>query len=96
MSYIQIDLSKVKNANNLIPRIGSSIAGIRRNVGLLRWRVDPEVLNRRNVREKLNHIVSELEKVEQNVEKIYTVTEDIIAQYNDSEQKLSAYDGKFE
>jgi hypothetical protein len=96
MARIDINLDVIKNSNVSVPRVVSGISGVKRDMGLLRWRIDAEVMNRRGVKEKMENIISELSKAEQSVNDIYIVTEGVINQYAESEQILSAYAQKFE
>ena len=96
MARIDINLDVIKNSNVSVPRVVSGISGVKRDMGLLRWRIDAEVMNRRGVKEKMENIISELSKAEQSVNDIYIVTEGVINQYAESEQILSVYAQKFE
>jgi hypothetical protein len=96
MARIDIQLDTIKNSNMAIPRVVSGISGVKRDMGLLKWRIDSELMNRRGVREKMENIISELGKAEQSVNDIYIVTEGVINQYAETEQVLSAYAQKFE
>ena len=96
MARLEINIDLIKNSNVSVPRVVSGISGVKRDMGLLRWRIDAEVMNRRGVKEKMENIISELTKAEQSVNDIYVVTEGVINQYAESEQILSAYAQKFE
>ena len=96
MARIDIDTNIVKNANYAVPQMVSGVSNAKREVSLLRWRIDPEVMNRRSVRDKIDHIISELGKAEQELNDLYNVTEDICNQYIESEQILSSHANKFD
>ena len=96
MARIDIDVNTVKNANYAVPQMVSGVSNIKRSIGLLKWRIDPEIMNRRNVRDKIENIIRELGTAEKELNDTYVVTEDILGQYLESEQTLSAFANKFE
>ncbi len=96
MARIDIDVNTVKNANYAVPQMVSGVSNIKRSIGLLKWRIDPEIMNRRNVRDKIENIIKELGTAEKELNDTYVVTEDILGQYLESEQTLSVFANKFE
>ena len=89
MKKIDIDISKTRNVNYNISPIVSSVSAQRRNVNLLKWRISPDVQNRRNISSRLNAAVSELESIEKKLNEIYRITESALDQFAETENKLN-------
>ena len=65
MAEINIDMKKVRNANYNLPSVISSLSVQKRDINMMKWRIPSEIQNRRNIQGRLNSILREIEKVEQ-------------------------------
>lgn len=96
MAAIDIDIKKVRNANYNLPPMISNLSVQRRYLNMLRWRIPSEIQDRRNIRERLDHILREIDRVEQQMNDIYKVTESAAAQYANVETNLTANASRFQ
>ncbi|MCM1191142.1 MAG: hypothetical protein NC123_03070 [Butyrivibrio sp.] len=96
MAKVNIDIKKVRNANYNLPPMISSLSAQKKYVGMLRWRIPSEIQDRRNIRERLNAVLREMEKAEQQLNDIYKVTGSAVTQYMNVETDLSANAARFQ
>lgn len=96
MAAIDIDIKKVRNANYNLPPMISNLSVQRRYLNMLRWRIPSEIQDRRNIRERLDHILREIDRAEQQMNDIYKVTESAAAQYANVETNLTANASRFQ
>lgn len=89
MAVINIDLKKVKNANYNLPPAISNLSAQKRYINMLKWRIFPEIQDRRNIRERLEDVLREIDKLERQLGEIYHVTETAVSQYTDMEIRLT-------
>ena len=71
MAEINIDMKKVRNANYNLPSVISSLSVQKRDINMMKWRIPSEIQNRRNIQGRLNSILREIEKVEQQLSLIH-------------------------
>lgn len=95
MTEFYIDYKNLKNVNCLLPNIVASINSTRRNIGVLRWRIPEELLNKRNLRNRLDTVCKRLQHIEQKVNSIYNFTNNCIMQYKNVEQTNLNLSDKF-
>lgn len=96
MAEINIDMKKVRNANYNLPSVISSLSVQKRDINMMKWRIPSEIQNRRNIQGRLNSILREIEKVEQQLTDVYNVTGSAIAQYMNMEAGLITNASKFQ
>lgn len=96
MAEIKFDIKKVRNANYEIPPMLSNLSVQKRNINMLKWRISEDIQNRRNIRQRLDAILREMEWAEQQIGDIYRVTGSAVAQYSNLEAKLTANAAEFE
>lgn len=90
MADIHIDIKKVRNANYNLPPMLSNLSAQKRYVNMLKWRIPSEIQDRKNIRERLDSILREMDRAEQRLNDIYRVTGNAVTQYMDMENKLTA------
>lgn len=96
MAEINIDMKKVRNANYNLPSVISSLSVQKRDINMMKWRIPSEIQNRRNIQGRLNSILREIEKVEQQLTDVYNVTGSAVAQYMNMEVDLTTNASKFQ
>ena len=96
MAEINIDMKKVRNANYNLPSVISSLSVKKRDINMMKWRIPSEIQNRRNIQGRLNSILREIEKVEQQLTGGYNVTGSAVAQYMNMEADLTTNASKFQ
>lgn len=96
MSAINIDIKKVRNANYNLPPMISNLSAQKKYVSMLKWRIPSEIQDRRNIRERLNSILRELDKAEQQLNDIYKVTGSAVTQYMNMETNLTVNASRFQ
>lgn len=96
MSAIQIDIKKVRNANYNLPPMVSNLSAQKKYVSMLKWRIPSEIQDRRNIRERLNAVLRELERAEQQLNDIYKVTGSAVTQYMNMETNLTVNASRFQ
>lgn len=96
MAEIKIDIKKVRNANYDLPSIISNLSAQKKSINMLKWRIPSEIQNRRNIRERLDSVLREMDRVEQQLDDIYKVTGSAVTQYMNMETRLTANASKFQ
>lgn len=96
MSAINIDIRKVRNANYELPPIISNLSAQKRYVNMLKWILLSEIQDRRHIRERIDFVLREMEKAEQQITEIYKVTGNVVTQYGIMEINLMANADGFE
>lgn len=96
MAAIKIDIKKVRNANYNLPPMISNLSAQKRFVNMLKWRIPSEIQDRRNIRERLNSILREIDRAEQQLNDIYKVTGSAVTQYMNMETNLTANASRFQ
>ena len=96
MAEINIDIKKVRNANYNLPPMISSLSAQKKYVNMLKWRIPSEIQDRRNIRERLNSILRELDRAEQQLNDIYKVTGSAVTQYMNMEANLTTNASRFQ
>lgn len=95
MADINIDIKKVRNANYNLPPMISNLSAQKRYVNMFKWRIPSEIQNRKNIRERLDSILREMDRAEQQLNDIYKVTGNAVTQYMNMDNKLTANALKF-
>lgn len=95
MAEIKIDVKKLRNANYDVPPMVSNLAAQKRYLNMLKWRIPAEIQNRRNIRDRLDQALQELDKAERQLDEVYRMTGSAIAQYRDVEKKITENASKF-
>ncbi|MDE6015304.1 MAG: hypothetical protein K2H41_06400 [Acetatifactor sp.] len=96
MAAINIDMKKVRNANYNLPPMISNLSVQKKYISMLKWRIPSEIQDRRNIRERLNSILQEMDRAEQQLNDIYKVTGSAVTQYMSMETTLTANASRFE
>lgn len=96
MAAINIDMKKVRNANYNLPPMISNLSVQKKYISMLKWRIPSEIQDRRNIRERLNSILQEMDRAEQQLNDIYKVTGSAVTQYMSMETNLTANASRFE
>lgn len=93
---INIHLRELRNANQRMPTYSSSLNSIKRSISLLRWRIPAEILERRDIRIRLEQALKELESMEKKMQDIYSNTESAITQYMNTDWEIQKNAESFE
>ncbi|MCM1221655.1 MAG: hypothetical protein NC548_44970 [Lachnospiraceae bacterium] len=96
MAAIHIDIKKVRNANYNLPSMISNLSLQKKYINMLKWRIPSEIQDRRNIRERLNSVLRELDRAEQQMNDIYKVTGSAVTQYMSMETNLTANTSRFQ
>lgn len=96
MSRIKIDIKKVRTASYTLPSASSKTENVKRSLSLLRWRIPGEIQDQRDIRNRVNYLISELGRIEDDINDIYKVTEHCLYQYMNTEEKNYDNASKFE
>lgn len=89
MAAINIDIKKVRNANYSLPPMISNLSAQKRYINMLKWRIPSEIQDRRKIRKRLNSILREIDRAEQQLNDIYKVTGSAVTQYMNMETNLT-------
>ncbi|MBD5532358.1 MAG: hypothetical protein HDQ98_09175 [Lachnospiraceae bacterium] len=90
MAAIKIDMKRVRDANDHLPSMLSVLSEQRMYIQMRRRGIPPEIQGRRHIGERLNDILRELDRAEQQLKEIYSETENAVIQYTKMEAKLTA------
>ena len=96
MAQINIDMKKVRNVNYNLPSVISNLSVQKRDINMMKWRIPSEIQNRRNIQERLDSILKEIEKVEQQLTDVYSVIGSAVAQYMNMEADLTTNASRFQ
>ncbi len=89
MSTIKIDIKSVRTSNYTLPAELAKISGVKRSIGLLKWRVPEEVQNEKEIKKRMEELNKQLEVAERELQDIYDVVNCCLIQYSDTEKNLS-------
>lgn len=95
MAGIRLDIKKVRSTNTTLPPLATKLSGIKRGLGLLRWRIPDNIQEEIRMKERIEELLREIERAEAEINEIYTVTNSSIAQYMNVEERLSANAERF-
>lgn len=96
MAAINIDIKRVRNANYSLPPMISNLSAQKKCVNMLKWRIPSEIQDRRGIRERLDSILREMDRAEQQLNDIYKVTGSAVTQYMNMETRLTANASRFQ
>lgn len=88
MSKISINLTNVNKANSQIPGYLIVLESVKRELDLLKWRLDKEIMQQRDMSERYNRILLEIRKVEEELNDIHNVISSALIQYEQVENTL--------
>ena len=89
MSTINIDIKSVRTSNYKLPADLAKISGVKRGIGLLKWRVPEEVQNEKEIKKRIEELNKQLDVAERELQEIYDVVNFCLTQYSDTENRLS-------
>lgn len=95
MAAIKIDMKRVRDANDHLPSMLSVLSEQRMYIRMRRGGIPPEIQCRSHIRERLDDILRELDRAEQQLKEIYSETENAVIQYSEMEAKLTAVAERF-
>lgn len=96
MATINIDIKRVRNANYNLPSMISNLSVHKKNLNMLRWRIPSGIQDRKGIRERLDSILREMDRAEQQINEIYKVTGSAVTQYMNTETKLTTNASRFQ
>ncbi len=96
MAAIKIDVKKVRNANYNLPPMISNLSAQKRDINMLKWRIASEIQDRREIRERLNAILREMDRAEKQLNDVYKMTGAAVTQYMKMETSLTANAARFQ
>lgn len=96
MAAINIDIKRIRNANYNLPPMISNMSVQKKCVNMLKWRIPSEIQDRRGIRERLDSILREMDRAEQQLNDIYKVTGNAVTQYMNMETRLTANASRFQ
>lgn len=88
MSEIYMNIKSIRNINHSLSITSSKLSVERKKLGMIRWMIPEEILLERNTGERLDNVISRLERVEKNLDEVYKVTLNSIGLYLRAEEKL--------
>ena len=83
-------------ANYALPTQLAKIAGIKRGIGLLRWRIPEQIRNKRDIERRVNLLYRQLAEIETEINRIYEVTNQSLYQYANMEEKNTLNANRFD
>lgn len=86
MAKIHINLEAVNDANAKLPRYVAAISGVRRELKMSVWKMDPEILACKDMDNRLSFILSELNKAQEQLQNIHDAVSSAVMEYDDMER----------
>lgn len=86
MAVIDINIGEVSNINAQLPRHTVTLSGVRRELEILRWRLDEELMNHNYMKERYGNILREISKVEEKINDVHNFISSAIMQYEELER----------
>lgn len=96
VAAIKIDMKKIRSVNYNLPPMVSNLSAQKRYVNMLKWRIPAEIQDRKNIRERLNSVLRELDRAQQQINDIYKATESAMEQYLNMETNLTVNASRFQ
>lgn len=95
MADINIDFEKMYRASAYLSSRAYMFSNIRRAVGLSRWKLPEDIRKQKNIGERMEEIMKQLQTAEQLMNEMKTVTNSCISQYMKAESKNAGNADKF-
>lgn len=86
MANIDINLQQVNNVNALFPRYIMSLCSAKRELEILRWKLDEEIMNKNIMKERYNLILRRITEVEEKMNKVQNFITSALRQYEEMER----------
>lgn len=86
MAVIDINIGEVSNINAQLPRHTVTLSSVRRELEILRWRLDEELMNHNYMKERYGNILREISKVEEKINDVHNFISSAIMQYEELER----------
>lgn len=88
MAAINIDMRKVRCANENLPSIIADLSEQRRYIRSLKLNIPLEIQEEKYIGERLNTVLREIDRAEQQMSKIYSIAANAVIQYSSTEKNL--------
>lgn len=82
---IKINFREVRSANRTLPSVITKVSGIRRGIGLLKYRIPTEIQNKYELKERLDKSHRKLEEITNLLSQVYETTNVSLEQYIQTE-----------
>lgn len=96
MANININLEEVININARLPRCLIILTEVKRELELLKWKLDSEVMLVNNMSEKYTCILKQINQVEEQIVMIHKCVSSAIVQYKYQERISENYINYFD
>lgn len=86
MAKININLGEVNSSNAQFPRYIMRLHGIKRELEILRWTLDEELMKSTNMKERYGHILKQISEVEEKMNSVHAFITSALKQYEEMER----------
>lgn len=86
MANIDINLKEVNSTNAQFPRYIISLSGTKRELEILRWKLDEEIMNNNSMNERYKLILRQIVEVEEKMNKVQNFITSALRQYEEMER----------
>jgi len=88
MAQINVNIQAVRNANYILPPLVYRMEHCERALAVLRWRIDINSTDSKNIKEELTIVNKEIEIIKEKIETLYKMTNSCMEQYMLAENQL--------
>ena len=89
MSNVQINLKEVRKIDHAVSNISSRILGEKKKLGMVRWTIPDDIMDRKDIRSRLDSVIDRLSRVEVSLDELHRVMTESIVNYVNNENRLS-------
>ena len=86
MAIIDINLDEVNSANAQFPRYITILNSTKRELEILRWKLDEELMNCGNMKERYKFILRQISEVEEKMNNVHNFITSALRQYKEMER----------
>ena len=89
LSDIRIDIKRIRNENYMLRPVISKLSSIEKNLSLLKWKMEDEIDEACNTKERITDISEAVLEICDEIERVYDITMECIEQYMAAEDRLN-------
>lgn len=95
MAKIDINIDRVANINMRLPRYMTVLEGIKRELEILKWQLNSDIMNKNDMLQKYRMILNQLSEVEDKISNINSCITSAIYKYGRQEKINESHVDRF-
>lgn len=95
MAKIDINIDQVANINMRLPRYLTALEGIKRELEILKWQLDSDIMSKNNMSQKYRMILKQLSTAEDMISRTNSCISSVVYQYERQEKINESHVDRF-